>query len=317
MIRNRRGAVSSSTESSQPSSGGKSFLRRGSAIQAEAEKNQQEIERKRSQGGNVLRFYVKGGDECEIIILDKSLDDAVAFYEHNLQDSEGRWGIHVPCIKDFAECPICKNGNNSSYVMMLSALVLKEYRTKSGTVVPHSKMLLPVKIGQFDTFRQLEAAAKKQGGTMRGMYLVMRRSKTDSKSPRIGEPTILENGMMFDLIPEKELEQDFGHDTVMGTDKKTVIRPANFDITTYDYEKLFPQPDVKAILREYGDGSSTAGSLDEAAKEFEEGGTEGTTEKEEPPARSVRARQRTEEPTSRARRRPAASSEDEKDPFAD
>jgi len=306
----RRGVASPSTGSNQ-GSGGKSFLRRGAAIVAEAEKNQHELERKKSQGGNVLRFYVKGGEECEIIILDKSLDDVVAFYEHNLQDGEGRWGLHVPCIKDFAECPICKSGSTSSYVMMMSALVLKSFTTKSGTVVPHSKMLLPVKTSQFDTFRRLEAAAKKEAGTMRGMYLVMARSKTDSKSPRIGEPTILDNGKMFDLIPEDELLKDFGHDAVLGTDKKTVIRPENFDITPYDYEKLFPQPDVAAIIKEYGDGKPPVGSTEEALREFEEGNdAESETKAEAPaePASSARSRQR---------KRPAAQSEasDESDPF--
>ena len=242
-----------------------------------------------------MRFYVKGGDECEIIILDNSLDDVVAFYEHNLQDGEGRWGVHVPCIKDFTECPICKSGSTSSYVMMMSVLVLKSFTTKNGTVIPHSKMLLPVKTSQFDTFRRLEAAAKKEAGTMRGMYLVMARSKTDSKSPRIGEPTILENGKMFDLIGADELLKDFGHAAVLGTDKKSVIRPENFDVTPYDYEKLFPQPDVAAIIKEYGGGQPPVGSTEEALREFEETdgeSNEGAVEAPAQPAPSGRSRQR-------------------------
>ncbi len=278
-----RGTAPSETSSTPSGVPQKSFLRRGSAAFAEAAKNQEEIERKKNAGGSVLRFYVKAGEECEIIVLDKSLDDCVAFYEHNSQDSNGKWGIYEPCLKDLGvECPICATGNNSYYVMMLSVLVLKEFTTKSGQVIKQSKMLLPIKMGQFDILRRLEAAAKKECGTMRGMYLLMARSKAD-KSPRIGEPAILDDGKMYDMLTEEELEDEYGHDAVVGQDKKTILRPENFDITPYDYEKLFPKPDIRAA----NGGKPPTGSLDEALGEFNEStGGESSPENEAAPRRT-------------------------------
>ena len=307
-----------STGAPAPSTGGKSYLRRGAAAFEEAERNQAEIERRKSQGGNVLRFYVKQGDECEVIILDESLDKAVAFYEHNLQGPDGKWGVHEPCIKDFAECPLCANGSVSYYGMMLSVLVLKPFTINRGKpnekVIPHSKMLLPVKIGQFDLFRRLEAAAKKECGTMRGMYLVLARSKTDAKSSRIGEPIILESGKMFDMLSEKELLKDYGHKAVMAQDGKSVSRAENFDITAYDYEKLFPMPDVAAIMKRYGSGEPATGSVDEATKAF---GEEEEQQQQEAPV-STRTRKRgaaEPEPEVRTRAKRGAKSKADENPF--
>jgi hypothetical protein len=237
----------------------------------EANRHKKEIAQRRSQGGTVLRFYVKAGDETEIVILDNSLEEAVAFYEHNLQDAQGRWSIHEPCIKDFDDCPICANGSNSYYVMMLSVLVLKPFTVNRGKpterVIPHSKMLLPVKVGQFDLFQKLEAAAKQAGGRLRGMYLVMSRG-SDPKASRIGDPQILEDGKMFDLISEEDLVNEYGHEAVLGQDGKTVLRAENYDITPYNYEKLFPMPDVDSIRNRYGSSSPRSGSVDEAVDEF-------------------------------------------------
>jgi len=201
-------------------------------------------------------------------------------------------------------------------VMMLSALVLKEFQTKNGQTVKWSKMLLPIKIGQFDLFRRLEAAAKKECGTMRGMYLVMARSKTDNKSPRIGEPVILENGKMFEMIPEAELEEEYGHDEVKGQDGKTVIRPADFDITPYDYVKLFPEPDVSGSKQ----NGPANGSTEEALREFEEGEQSGGEEQSAPSTRTRRRGTPDPEPEAPAagstrRRTKAASTKD--NPFED
>ena len=250
---------------------GGTWGRRGSAIAAEAVKAQASAERKRSGAGNALRFYVKGGDECEIIILDHSIEDGLAFYEHNLQGADGKWDIYEPCIKDFAQCPICSRYKESSYLLMLSCLVLKPFTTKKGVTIPHSKMLLPIRITQFDKFRDLEASAKSEGGSLRGMYMIMKRSKSDSKAARIGEPAMIEGGKLYDLIPEAELIRDYGHKEVRSEDGAKVFRSANFDITPYDYDELFPKPDVKDIQTRYGsDMRPPAGSAREVAQEFEQ-----------------------------------------------
>jgi hypothetical protein len=295
-VRQRRRAITAAGAGAAATASGQSggtWGRRGSAIAAEAAKAQASAERKRSGAGSALRFYVKGGDDCEIIILDHSIEDGLAFYEHNLQGADGKWDIYEPCIKDFAQCPICARFKESSYVLMLTCLVLKPFTTKKGVVVPHSKMLLPVRITQFDKFRDLEASAKSEGGSLRGMYLIMKRSKSDSKAARIGEPAMLEGGKLYDLIPEAELVRDYGHKEVRSEDGTKVFRPANFDITPYDYDELFPKPDVKDIQTRYGaDMRPPAGSAREVAAEFEENEQKEQPEETAKPAATVRTRRK-------------------------
>ena len=280
------GASRTTSAPSTPATGKpKSFLRRGAAIQKEAVAHQADIEKRRSQGGNILRFYVKKGEECEIVILDHSLEDGAAFYEHMTQDENGKWGNHTICTKEFpGGCPTCNSGSNSYYVLMLSCLCLKPFTTRDGREVKQSKMLLPVKIGQFDLFRRLEEAAKKKGGSLRGMYLVMARSKTDAKAPRIGEPTILDDGTMFELLTEEQLDEEFGHDAILGQDKKTIVRPENFDITPFDYEKIFTLP-------AQGEQGPATGSQEEALNEFNE-----KDEDDDKVSTSTRTRRRAEAP---------------------
>ena len=231
----------------------------------EAQRAQEEIDRRKTTG-HVFRFYVPKGEETEIIILDKSLDDCVALYEHNLQGPDGKWSVYEPCLKDFGHCPICATGSSSYYGLQMSVLVLRAFRTKNGKDIPWSKMLMTVKVGGFDTFRRLEAAAIKECGTMRGMYLVMGRSATNDKAAKIGDPVMQEGGKLYEMLDEDTLDADYGHDAVLGQDKK-VLRPANFDITPFDYRVLFPMPELPA---ESGGRSAPSGSQAEANKAFEE-----------------------------------------------
>jgi hypothetical protein len=285
-----------------------------------AARAKKEQERKATGTFAPFRYYLKKGEECEIIILDESVESGIAFYEHNLQDGDGIWSIHEPCIKDLGTpCPICERYKDSSYTLFLTCLVLKSFTTKKGVVIPHSKMLLPVKLGQFDLFRQLEKAAKDGGGSMRGMYLIMKRG-TESTSARIGEPVIQEGGKVFDLISEEELDEEYGHDAIVGQDGKTVIRPENFDITPYDYKKIFPRPDVQDILNRYGSGggaprAAAAGSAAEVIAEFEDDVPMG--DDAPAPAAATRTRRAAApapaepEPAARTRRRTAAAPEPE------
>lgn len=233
----------------------------------EISRKAKEVESKKSGGSkrDPFRFFLKKGEECEIILLDNRMEDGIAFYEHNTKGADGRWGHHVPCIKDFAECPVCKHHGDSSYVLFLSCLVLKPFTTKAGKEIPHSKMLLPIKITQFDLFRQLQESAVDEGGSLRGMSLLMKRG-TDTTAPRIGEP-IPVKGRLYDLLDEDELEEDFGHPEIKNDDGE-VFRVQNYDITSYDYYELFPKPDVKAIMEEYG-GSPVAGSYHDIMDEME------------------------------------------------
>lgn len=268
--RTRAAGAGPARQSNQPpaqQTGGWGY--RGAAIHEQAAKAQADAERRRSGTGAPLRFYCKKDKTIPLVILDHSVEEGMAFFEHNFKDSEGFWSIHEPCIKDFAVCPACKHGN-SSYVLMLSVLVLDPFTTQAGKEVPWSKMLLPIKTSQFNLFRQLEAAAMQESGTMRGMYLVMARNSADTQSPRIGEPQMQDGGRLFTQYSEDDLVQDFGHEAVLGQDGRSVLRPQDWDITPYDYTAIFHKPDVADLNRRYGQGAHTAGSVDEAARAFEE-----------------------------------------------
>jgi len=281
-------APSGGAETTQPTG---SFYKRGAAAVAEAQKAQKESERKRSTGGKPLSFYVKKGEDCEIIILDKSLENGISFYQHRLQGRDGKWDIEELCIKDMGigECPICQNHKESSFVLNLTVLVLKSFETKKGKTIPWSRMLLPITITQFDLFTQLEDSAKKEGKSLRGMYLIMKRGNGD-KSPRIGEPAILEGGKIYDILPEEVLVADYGHPAEKN-DKGEVFRVANQDITPIDYDKVFPRPDVNDIMARYG-GKPLSGSTREAMLEFNEAEGAGGEEAAAAPATGTRLRRR-------------------------
>jgi hypothetical protein len=89
------------------------------------------------------------------------------------------------------------------------------------------------------------------------MYLVMRRGSGD-QAVAIGEPVMLENGKLFDMIPEAELVKEYGHPPIKNRDGK-IIKPANGDLEPFDYAELFPRPDPDDLAKRFG-GRPMAGS---------------------------------------------------------
>ncbi len=267
-------AATPAASPAQPTGGRAGWLKRGGDILATAEsevkKAEERSELRKAGLGNVFRFWLEKGKEAEVIVLDNSLEDAVALYEHNLKDSSGKYGVHETCVKEFANCPVCDKFGDSSYVMFLTILDLRGYDRKldGGKTehIPQSRKLLPITMQQIPKWRQVAQNAIAEVGTLRGTYLVLQRGAGD-KTPRIGEPAILAGGRIYDTTPEEDLEVQYGHDAIMGKDGKTVVKVANADITPFDYEKLFPEPDVNDLLKRYG-GSAGAGSAREVVAEF-------------------------------------------------
>ena len=241
--------------------------------ESERAKNEQRQElRKQGIGGKgPFRLRLNKGETRDIVILDASIDSCVGFREHNLKDANGRWGNYEPCIADTHNCPVCsKYGQEGYFVVMLTCLELTGYDRKDehGNViehVPHSRMLLPIKLTQMDKWRQLEGAAINASGTMRGMYLRMQRGM-DDKSIAIGEPSILDGGVMFWQYGEQELLQYFGHGPVLGRDGHTVLKEANADIQPFPYRNIFLPPNPADLIARFG--TVGVGSPAAAAQEF-------------------------------------------------
>lgn len=253
------------------------------------------IEKKMAGGYMPLRVWQKKGESLDMIVLDKSMEDGFAIREHNIQGSDGKWGNHERCLADSGEvCPVCKKFGEDSYlILFLTVLVLKEWTSKkTGEKHEYSKMLLPLKRGQFKAFRKLEQIALKKHGTMRGMYLVLERGE-DAQSVATGEPVPLDDGSAFDMYSEKDLAKEFGHKEVKNREGK-VIKKANEDLEVFDYAKLFPEPSAKELRERYG-MAAEPGSLDEKAEQFKENDDDDNTGAEQSETPSRRRRSRTTE----------------------
>lgn len=246
------------------------------ALDAMAKAEKEQAERK-DRGYMPLRMWIKKGEEVEVIILDEAFvsDEpgvgGALIREHNLKDGEGRWGNFESCCADFANCPLCDKAGSegfgaSTYVVMLTALVLKEWTNKkTGEVHAYSRMLLPVKLGQKEKYLELQKHALRDQGSMRGLYMILKRGNGD-QSIATGEPIMLESGKMYDLIGEDELVKDYGHPPVKNREGK-VIKPANGDLEPFDYNLLFPRPDAEDLANRFG--TRQAGSRRSVAEDWD------------------------------------------------
>lgn len=250
---------------------------------AKAEKDQAD---RKERGFMPLRMWIKKGEEVEVIILDEAFvsDEpgvgGALIREHNLKDGEGKWGNFESCCADFANCPLCDKAGSegfgaSTYVVMLTVLVLKPWTNKkTGEEHAYSRMLLPIKLGQKEKYLELQKHALREQGSMRGLYMVLRRG-TGDQSISTGEPVMLDSGKMYDLIGEDELIADYGHDPVKNREGK-VIKPANGDLEPFDYNQLFPRPDADDLARRFG--VRQAGSRRSVAEDWDKDQDAGTNE---------------------------------------
>jgi hypothetical protein len=249
------------------------WLHRGADATATAEHAAEQQAEKRARraaaGGFAGRFWIakpgtvdkKSGQrstgEHEIVVLDHSLGDGAGLYEHNLK-IDGKFGNYESCPKEQANCVLCDKHKESYYVIYITILDLNGYDRydEKGAFKEHvnqSKRLFPITSQRLQQWKDIEAAAMTEFGTMRGLYLKMKRGPGD-RDPRVGVPAMLEGGRLFAHYTEDQLDEYFGHDAVLGQDGTTVLKPANADITPFDYDALFPRPDAEELARKYGGG---------------------------------------------------------------
>ena len=241
----------------------------GGSIAEAAKRAAEEADKRRNTTHAPWRFRLQPGEEAEIIILDESLDKVRAIWEHNLK-IDGKFGNFESCCAEFAPCPVCKHYPDSPryFVMFLTILDLRPYTNKkTGEVVPFTRRLLAVKSALISKFEQIERAAKKINGTFRGTYMVLKRG-TGGKDANTGEPSLLENGSVFDGTTEEQLIADYGHPAIKDRDGKVII-PANGKLEPYDYVELFPRPDPDEVAERLG-LESAAGSRRANRAELEE-----------------------------------------------
>jgi hypothetical protein len=251
------------------------WIKQGTSALEVLTKAEQEQQLIKKRGYMPLRFKVPHGQETEIIILDAAFVSeeprvgGALIREHNLQIN-GSYNNYESCCADFAPCPLCDKAGTEGigpayHVVLMTVLALRPWvNKKTGEEHAYSRMLLPIKLSQKERFLDLQKAALRECGTMRGMYLVMRRGAGD-QSVAIGEPVMLESGKLFDMIPEAELIKEYGHPPIKNRDGK-IIKPANGDLEPFDYAELFPRPNPDDLAHRFG-GKPLAGSRKSALEE--------------------------------------------------
>lgn len=281
-----------------------------------------EKEARKNQKHSPFRFYVPVGESRQIVIVDELPD----FFrnEHALMNaSNGRRDNFVPCINEFANCPVCSNAALQSrpyWAMYLTILDLEPYVNRAGEEVPWSKKLLVVKpTSQPKIMRLFE-----RHGTLRGMILTMARD--NDKDPAIGNDIIFE-----DFMPEEELDT-----YITSYQDKDGNEHDVFGNEAFDYEEIMPELTERQLAAIAGtpmeDGGRrtarpAAGSKAQArgvgrraAEEYYEDGEEEAEQEEAPAARrsatnrtaaARTARTPTERPAARSASRRAPVDEEE------
>jgi hypothetical protein len=231
-------------------------------------------------------FSCKKNETREIIILDRTFDEIVFVWEH-LIPGEGnnfKQAKNVLCPREFANCAVCERAESGGkgsrfrmpyYCMKVSVLDISGYtdKTTNEHVDKAFRMMMTVKSEQINDFDKMFQVAMREHGTIRGMYINMARDGGDT-SPRIGKPSIQDNGRLFQMYDEATLVREFGHEAVLKEGSSEVLMPANGYLQPYEYGKVLPRPDPDAIRRVWG-GGPAAGSAAANEEAWDEGTDDG------------------------------------------
>jgi len=245
--RSKTERVSSSKRTTTSSKKGRSVFHRGSeAIERVDEELEQQAIRKdeaKKKAGQPLRFFMKPGETKEIVILDEKPD--FFMYEHTIKDPRtGKWGLNLPCIKEYDNCPVCEQVKESIYTMFLSVLDLTGFEDRKGNWHDFSRKLLCVKPSQQKKYiRRFH-----KDGTLRGaIFEVTRDGDMDAN---IG------NDIEFiEFMDEDELINDYISEWTDRDNKHHVENHGE----VIDYESLFEEPTPESLRAIVG-GEAPAGS---------------------------------------------------------
>lgn len=201
-----------------------------------------------------FRYRLPAGKSSQFIILDTSPLNWCQ-YEHNLQDSTGKWSVYTGCVREMDDCPICREVRESSYVMYLTVLDLSEYTNKAGDLVEFSRKLFVVKPKQRSIFVRHYNRRVEEGLTLRGALF-----ETTRNGPK--DPVIGNDFFLREYVPEEELAQFTGK----WTDKEGKEHVENC-FEAYNYADFVVEPTTQD-LRKYvkGGGSPVLGSKEHEHK---------------------------------------------------
>lgn len=177
----RRAAPRAAAPASRPQ---RSAFVRGAAgrerTDSEIQKGKDRAEQRKAQANKPFRFYVPVGETRQFIVCDDKPD--FFLYEHALKNDEGKWGrLFCGCIKEFANCPVCRTAERESYYALALTIVdLTPFETKDGDTVDFSRKLLIVKPAQQKKFLRFY----EREGSLRGA--VFETTRDGDKDATIG-----------------------------------------------------------------------------------------------------------------------------------
>mgnify|MGYP005845330999 CR=1 FL=1 len=257
MARRARGRVRNT------SSGG-SWGRRGGKEALEQARQERKVAANRRNYGPQEFGLRNKGDVREIVFLDDNLDSMFYVHRHDWYQENAKPPVQkFLCARQIEECPICAEYERnpkgpfgpSAFTIMSSIIEFVDpeeddplYTTKKDEDVFHAKRLFAMKATQSEEYERIFQIVEEKHGTLRGLVLLVQRGE-GKQSPRIGKPTMLDDGQMYYMMSEDELAEEFGHDAIKGDDGK-VLRPADDDIHPYDYGKLFPEPNAEDLAEQ-------------------------------------------------------------------
>lgn len=243
----RRSTRSSQGSTQESGKKKRSMFHRGSEAmdKVDEELEQQKVRKDEAMknAGKPLRFFMKPGETKEIVILDDKPD--FFLYEHTIKDPRtGKWGLNLPCIKEFDNCPVCEEVKESIYTMFLSILDLTGFEDSKGNWREFSRKLLCVKPSQQKKY--LRRFHKE--GTLRGaIFEVTRDGDMDA--------TIGNDIEFIEFMDEEELANDYINEWKDRDGKNHVDNHGE----VIDYESLFEEPTAYS-LRSIVGGKAPAGS---------------------------------------------------------
>lgn len=211
-----------------------------------------------------FRYRLKPGEEGQIVILDES--PTCFLYEHNMKNpATGYYDLNVPCVAEYDTCPVCETPGEKDayYAMMLTVIDLRGYKAKSGEEVEFSRKLFVVKPASQKRFIR----RFKKNGSLRGEIVNL--SRDGDKDPVIGNDV--------EWAEEAYSEDELAEFQREWTDRTGKAHTEDCS-APYDYDALFPEPDVEELRAMMG-GKPPAGSRREAKEELDS--DDGWDDKEE------------------------------------
>ncbi|MET0465354.1 MAG: hypothetical protein ABW007_19490 [Chitinophagaceae bacterium] len=259
----------------------------------DAERKRQEQEERESPKGLInRRFWLNKGESRMVTILDDSFDGPQAFsrHEHNIQKEDGTFGRIEWCLMDLGEkCPLCASGKRKkgSLVAFLTVLDYRKWTDNEKVEHVYNRTQLPVNTELGQELLMLEQKCVERGRTLRGATILLQRG-TDDYAPRQGMPIpfkLDENDaeeVTHYFMTEEEIAEVANNPEVWSKEQvdasgKVIrasrrIKKEGEDMQPFDYHAIYGEPDIEALKKEFGGGTSSnvPGTAAHARQQFEE-----------------------------------------------